>query len=120
MFAPELVVAVLALVATAGGVVLWRRRKAPELVALPEPPPTSPPTPAPPVSDDSKTVLDDIRAAVDEQARREGTHHVPYRHDQRVAAVQQRLSRKLGPRAFDKTLHGEIVRELRKRGLARH
>ena len=39
-------------------------------------------------------------AALKEQDRREGISEVDYRPDQRLRAIQQRLSRKIGKRAF--------------------
>lgn len=49
-----------------------------------------------------------------EQARRENDHAVEYRHDQRVHALQARLSRHLGVRqAFSAKTMARIERELR-------
>lgn len=46
-----------------------------------------------------------FQAALDEQLRRETEHHLAYRPDQRQRAIQQRLSRKLGKKAWsEKTL----------------
>jgi hypothetical protein len=54
-------------------------------------------------------------AALLEQGRRNATHDVPYREDQDVHAIQQRLSRDIGKkRAFSKRWHRKIVREVRK------
>lgn len=51
-------------------------------------------------------------AALLEQGRREVSHGVGYRDDQRVAAVQQRLSRTLGKRAFSPDVRRQIERAL--------
>lgn len=56
-------------------------------------------------------------AAFLEQGRREATHEVPYREDQRVRAIQQRLSRHMGKRAHGERVRRRIKEELR-RGLA--
>ena len=58
-----------------------------------------------------------LKEAVDEQERREGAHTLPYRTDQRISAVQQRLSRTIGSRAFNKHIRKRIEQELRKRGM---
>jgi hypothetical protein len=52
-------------------------------------------------------------AAFLEQARREAEHRLPYREDQRVRAIQQRLSRAWGKRALGVRLRRRIERELR-------
>lgn len=52
-------------------------------------------------------------AAIVEQLRREAAHPGPrYRHDQRVRAVQQRLSRRWGPAAFTPELRRRIEEAL--------
>jgi hypothetical protein len=61
--------------------------------------------------------MDLLRAAVDEQERREGQHPLEYRDDQRVTAVQQRLSREIGERAFGASARFVIVKELKKRDM---
>lgn len=54
-------------------------------------------------------------SALFEQGRRNATHPVPYREDQNVHAIQQRLSRHIGKRrAFSKKMHRKIVHEVRK------
>lgn len=56
-----------------------------------------------------------------EQARRELEHQVAYRPDQRVHALQQRLSRHIGTRrAFSRKMHARIEEELRRNGLGHH
>lgn len=58
------------------------------------------------------------RAAFVEQVRREKNHHIEYRHDQTVHALQQRLSRRWGKRrAFSKKLRARIVKELPRHAL---
>lgn len=52
-------------------------------------------------------------AAFVEQGRREALHHVAYRRDQRLHAIQARLSRKLGKRkAFSAKVRRRIEKEL--------
>lgn len=51
-------------------------------------------------------------AAFLEQGRREHGHPVEYRVDQRIHAIQQRLSRHLGARAFSERARRRIVRHL--------
>lgn len=47
-----------------------------------------------------------------EQGRREASSPTPYRHDQRVAAVQNRLSRHIGRRAYSRRWLKRILRGL--------
>lgn len=48
-----------------------------------------------------------------EQVRRENEHEGPeYRHDQRVRAIQQRLSRRWGRRAFTEKTRARIEKDL--------
>ena len=50
-----------------------------------------------------------------EQGNREDKHHLEYRPDQRVHAIQARLSRSIGKRrAFSAKTRARIERELRK------
>lgn len=59
-----------------------------------------------------------VRDAVDEQQRREREHRVEYRLDQRMDAVRQRLSRKVGvPRAFSLAVTEQVLKELSARGM---
>jgi hypothetical protein len=59
----------------------------------------------------------ELLAAFLEQGRREAEHQHTYRHDQRVHAIQQRLSRVWGKRkAFSPKVKAEIERELHKQG----
>ena len=53
-----------------------------------------------------------LELALDEQVRRELAHPVDYRGDQRERAIQQRLSRKMGKRAFSKKTLGRIQEKL--------
>lgn len=53
--------------------------------------------------------------AVDEQERREKNHHLPYRIDERILAIQQRLSRTLGAKAFEEVSRAAVLEELKKR-----
>lgn len=48
-----------------------------------------------------------------EQARREVLHPLEYREDQRVRAIQQRLSRVLGRKALGEKTGKRIAKELR-------
>jgi hypothetical protein len=52
-------------------------------------------------------------AAFIEQGRREDAHDVSYRHDQRVRAIQQRLSRHWGRRAHGHRVKRRIEEALR-------
>jgi heme exporter protein D len=52
------------------------------------------------------------RYAFDEQLRREVIHPLPYRPDQRVRAIQQRLSRSWGKRALSSSMRRRIEEEL--------
>lgn len=54
-------------------------------------------------------------AALLEQRRREANHDVKWRHDQRLNAIQQRLSRHLGKRrAFGDKMRRRVEAELHK------
>lgn len=52
-----------------------------------------------------------------EQGRRELEHGVAYRADQRAHALQQRLSRHIGRRAFSKKMRRRIEEELARHGM---
>jgi hypothetical protein len=57
-------------------------------------------------------------AAFVEQVRREKNHHIEYRHDQTVHAIQQRLSRRWGKRrGFSKKTRERILKELPRHAL---
>lgn len=58
-----------------------------------------------------------LKAAIDEQERRERAHPVEYRFDQRLKAIQQRLSRTIGGEAFLPSTRERIVKELSTRVL---
>ena len=55
---------------------------------------------------------DALEAALDEQVRREANHTVEYRLDQRIRAIQQRLSRRFGERAFSAEVRAKILARL--------
>lgn len=58
-----------------------------------------------------------LEEALKEQDRREEAHHIDYRIDQRLDAIQQRLSRQIGRKAFSEDVRAQIVKELAKREL---
>lgn len=49
-----------------------------------------------------------------EQGAAEARHDVAWRVDQRIRTIQQRLSRFLGPKAFDKDTRDAVTREVLK------
>jgi len=62
-----------------------------------------------PDGDDFPTLLVE---ALEEQVRREEGHPIDYRNDQRELAVQQRMSRSIGKRAFEKKMADRIQKEI--------
>jgi hypothetical protein len=63
-----------------------------------------------PDGDDFPTTL--LVEALEEQVRREEGHPIDYRNDQRELAVQQRMSRSIGKRAFEKKMADRIQKEI--------
>lgn len=56
----------------------------------------------------------ELEAALAEQQRRETLHPTGYRYDQRVRAIQQRLSRKFGRRAWTDSTQERVKKALQK------
>lgn len=119
----RVVISVLIASAVSLGALAFGLRRRVLVPVLPEPARAPAPVedpPAEPVESAEARLRRLLDEALKEQVRREKDHHLPYRPDERVLAVQQRLSRALGQTAMTSEFKQMVQREIALGGMERH